>query len=359
MSRRRLAAGGLVLALGVSSVSLAAANVRLPWTPVAASASPGPSAAAVQTDTIQKRTMQTSADLSGTLGYEGSSTVAAGAPGTVTSLPALGTVIGRNGVLYELDGVVRPRLFFGARPMWRSLGPGVTDGADVLQLEQNLRALGYASKRMHVNSHWDSLTTAAVKRWQKATGQTVDGKIDRGDIVFLPGPVRVASLQASLGANAGPGAPILGVTTATRVVTLDLAATRQDLVKAGQAVTITLPDDSTVDGTVRGVGRVATPGQNGNPATVPVTIDLDPGAKLPELDSAPVTVHVVTESHADVLAVPVNSLVALLEGGYAVELVKPDGSHHYVAVKLGLFGDGWVEVQGDGLSVGDTVVVAR
>ena len=62
--------------------------------------------------------------------------------------------------------------------------------------------------------------------------------------------------------------------------------------------------------------------------------------------------------HDDVLAVPVSALVALLEGGYAVEVVDDDGSRRYVAVETDLFDDGWVEVRGDGLSEGQSVVVA-
>ena len=40
------------------------------------------------------------------------------------------------------------------------------------------------------------------------------------------------------------------------------------------------------------------------------------------------------------LAVPVNALVALLEGGYAVESVAADGTRHFVRVEPGLFEDG-------------------
>ena len=63
--------------------------------------------------------------------------------------------------------------------------------------------------------------------------------------------------------------------------------------------------------------------------------------------------------HDDVLAVPVNALVALLEGGYAVEQVDAAGAHHYLRVETGLFQDGLVEVTGDGLAAGDSVVVSR
>ena len=359
MTRRRLAAGGLLIVIAVTAVGAASGAVHLPSASAAAGVDPSPAPAQPDTAAIEQRTLHTAADLTGTLGYEGTSAVDAGTGGTLTWLPAEGTVISRNGVLYELDGQVRPRLLYGARPVWRPLGPGVSDGADVRQLEQNLRAMGYAPSNLKVDAHWDARTTTAVKRWQKATGRTADGTLDASDIAFLPGPIRVASHQAALGTRVGPGMPLLVATGTKRVVTLDLSASRQDLVKAGQAVTVTLPGGTTVNGRVRGVGRVATAGQNGAPATVPVTFDLDPAAKLSDLDAAPVTVHVVTEEHPNVLAAPVTALVALLEGGYAVEVVHPDGSRAYVAVTTGLFEDGWVEVKGAGLAAGDKVVVAR
>ena len=351
-----------VSALAVVIVAGAAvASGSLPTVPAltaAAAESPSPDAA-VRTAEIQQRTMRTAADLDGTLGYEDGADVAAGAAGTVTRLPAEGSVIERNGVLYELDGRVRPRLLYGSRPLWRPLGPGVSDGADVLQLERNLKAMGYTRKGMKIDRHWTSATTRAVKRWQKATGRTRDGTLDGSDLAFLPGPVRVASQEAALGSQVAPGAPVLAATTATRVVTLDLSATRQDLAEAGQAVSVELPDGTLVDGTIREVGRVATASQDGSSTTVPVTIDLDPAATLPELDAAPVTVHVVVTEHPNVLSVPVSALVALLEGGYAVEVVDDDGSRRYVPVETDLFEDGNVEIRGDGLEAGMHVVVAR
>ena len=54
---------------------------------------------------------------------------------------------------------------------------------------------------------------------------------------------------------------------------------------------------------------------------------------------------------------PVNALLALLEGGYAVERVADDGTSTLVGVELGIFQDGWVEVRADGLDAGDTVAV--
>jgi peptidoglycan hydrolase-like protein with peptidoglycan-binding domain len=283
--------------------------------------------------------------------------------GTVTGLPTAGKVLTRGDRLYELDGRIRPILFYGARPAWRTLGTGVAGGHDITQLERNLKALGYTRKGDTIDTEWDADTTRAVKRWQKATGQTVDGIVGLGEVVFLPGAIRVTDLAAELGANVGPGTPILSGTTVERVVTVDLAADRTDIVKVGDAVEIELADGSTTAGTIETIGTVAENGTDafGNPSSpsVKVTIGLDDPAASAAYTNSPVKVRIVRDSRADVLAVPVAALLAVLEGGYAVEVVDPSGSTHLVAVETGIFQDGWVEVtapSGD-LTVGADVVV--
>jgi hypothetical protein len=73
------------------------------------------------------------------------------------------------------------------------------------------------------------------------------------------------------------------------------------------------------------------------------------------LDQAPVDVRAVSEAVENVLAVPVSALLALAEGGYAIELVDGTGTT-LVSVDPGFFADGWVEITGD-VQVGDVVVV--
>ena len=53
------------------------------------------------------------------------------------------------------------------------------------------------------------------------------------------------------------------------------------------------------------------------------------------------------------------ALLALSGGGYAVEVVGGDGTHHLVRVTPGLFDDGvgLVQVSGPGLAAGQRVVV--
>ena len=74
---------------------------------------------------------------------------------------------------------------------------------------------------------------------------------------------------------------------------------------------------------------------------------------------ADVDVEVVAELAEDVLTVPVSALLALVEGGYAVEVIQPDGTTTLVAVETGMFSDGYVEITGEELTEGLSVVVPR
>jgi multidrug efflux pump subunit AcrA (membrane-fusion protein) len=72
-----------------------------------------------------------------------------------------------------------------------------------------------------------------------------------------------------------------------------------------------------------------------------------------------VQVSITTGSASGVLIVPVDAMVALASGGYAVEAVHPGGVHELVPVTLGPFDDatGTVEVTAPGLQPGQRVVV--
>ena len=74
-------------------------------------------------------------------------------------------------------------------------------------------------------------------------------------------------------------------------------------------------------------------------------------------DGMPVSVIVTTVAAEGVLAVPVEAVLALAEGGYALEVADAAGATHLVGVELGVFADGWVEVSGD-VTAGDQVVTA-
>jgi hypothetical protein len=168
-------------------------------------------------------------------------------------------------------------------------------------------------------------------------------------------------------------------------VTVDLDVSQEYLVQPGDAVKIVLPNGaSTVGGRIETVGNVATcpssgstgsgtgaqtgsssaststcssdgSGTNSGP-TVPVTITLDSTSPGSTLDQAPVNVDITTQTASNVLAVPVNALLALQGGGYGVDVVKGSTSH-LVGVTTGLYANNMVQVSGPGLSAGMRVQV--
>ena len=64
----------------------------------------------------------------------------------------------------SIDAKATAWVLYGTIPMYRDLGPGVADGADVRQLERNLKALGYDPGT--VDDDWTSATTDAVVDFQ-------------------------------------------------------------------------------------------------------------------------------------------------------------------------------------------------
>jgi hypothetical protein len=316
--------------------------------------------------TVERRTLSTQTQFNGTLGYAGSYTVLAQTHGTVTWLPNVGRVVRQGQVLFRVDGTPVV-LLHGATPTWRALGEGAqaadVTGTDVVQLNHDLVALGDVHKA-EVSSAWDQFswaTAIGVEKMQEHLGVEQTGRLDLGAVVFLPTAARVTRLTAVLG---GPAAgPVLSATSTRRTVDVALDASLRAEVTAGDRVAITLPDGRAISGRVDSVGRVASTSSSGSGGsenagpTVPVTIRPARRAGAGSLDQALVEVAITDRTVHNVLAVPVNALLALSGGGYAVEVVA--GAHHLVRVTPGLFDDaaGVVQVSGPGLAAGQRVVV--
>jgi peptidoglycan hydrolase-like protein with peptidoglycan-binding domain len=343
----------LVLVAGTIGWLLARAGQR---------ATPANVAVRTATASVVITDLATTTQVGGTLGYSGSYVVLAqGAGGTITAVPAPGEVIARGHGAFEVDG--HPvSLFYGARPGWRTLASGVSDGPDVAQLEQNLTSLGYAvASSLTVDEHFTSATSAAIKRWQRATGQRVTGQVQLGAVVYAPGPIRVASVQASLGQLVHAGEPLLTATSTTAVVSVPVPASQSYLIHVADAVTVTLPSGNLTPGTVEAISTAAnlptSPGNGSQPgptqATIPVLVSLADPASVTNLDQAPVTVNITSQAVKNVLAVPVTALVALAGGGYGVYTITGE-TRTLVAVTPGLFATTLVQVTSAALHAGDT-----
>ena len=311
-----------------------------------------------KTAKVATRDLVQTEQVDGRLGYGDAHTMSGGPDGVITALPAEGTVVDRGGTLWEVDGAPGPALLFGDRPTWRRLSSGVDKGEDVRQLEANLVALGFADPAvMTVDDKYASATAAAVKRWQKSRGLDQTGIVAPTDVIFATGPVRVGTLKAGVGDKAGGSTAVFEWTGAEQIVTIELDTGKASVAKKDDPVTIDLGDDRTINGTVRSVGTVVHADTNNGSTTnfIDVVVALV-GGQTVGLDDAPVTVNFTQSEAKGVLAVPVRALLALAEGGYALERVTATGTE-LVPVKLGAYADGYVQVTGS-VAEGDTVVVA-
>jgi hypothetical protein len=318
----------------------------------------GASSSAGATATVTRRDLSSQTTVNATLGYAGSYTVAGNGSGTLTWLPLPGQVIRQGQVLYRVDNGTPIVLLYGTVPMWRTLSEGLT-GADVSQLNHDLVALGYISGSDVSALGWDYFsweTRYGVERLQSALGiANPPGSLTLGAAVFEPSAIRVSNVQGSLGSRAGGS--VFAATSAQHAVTISLDASQQSEVKAGDAVTVTLPDGSNTPGVISSIGKVAS--GSGSSATIPVYVTLTHPGAAGTLDQAPVTVNITAASARNVLTVPVSALLAQASGGYAVEVVSPGSARHLVPVTTGIFDDaaGLVEVNGTGLAAGQHVVV--
>ncbi|MEU8419582.1 efflux RND transporter periplasmic adaptor subunit [Micromonospora sp. NPDC048835] len=382
----------------VALAGLTAAVVAWVGRPAVTSAATG-QPVAVDTTPVVRTDLSSTEMVPGSLGFGTARPLKGTQGGVVTWLPAPGSTITRGKQLYRVNDRAVP-LFYGAVPLFRTLGEVNTVGRDVRTVAANLQALGYPigaqprtgatvvvtdpeppptavpvpeppsspstapgatatrrpqTRRVVVRAGEDVLTTAmirAVRRWQQDSGLPVTGRIDVGDVLVQPGAVRVDSLAAQVGDPAQ--APLMSVTPTEKVVTVPVEAARAATIDKGDVVTVVLPQGTTA-GKVTTVGtalQVADGASEGAPPKLTVAVTVDDPRTVADLDSADVQVGFVGETRQGVLAVPVGALVALSEGGYAVQVAGGG----LVAVETGMFAMGLVEVTGGGLTEGTAVV---
>ncbi|UQX02394.1 peptidoglycan-binding protein [Streptomyces sp. RerS4] len=325
-----------------------------------------------ETAPVQRGDLSAGIQVDGTLGYARERKLGAPGPGVLTWIAAEGAAVERDGKLYEVNG--KPvRLMYGSTPVYRPMKAG-DKGEDVRQLKRNLVALGYGTGLDAEDPTFTAGTTAAVKRWQKAHKAPETGEVAKDDIAFASGPQRVKRGDAAVGDEPGPGKPVLTVTGTERVVRFRLEAAKAGAARTGDKVTVRLPDGSTAPGRVDSVGGSGGSGgaddQGGaggagggggggdKKAEVEVGVVFDRPAEVKGPDQAPVSVNLTGETRTGVLSVPVGALLALPGGGFGVQVVE-DGRAREVPVRLGMFGNGRVEVTGGDLKEGMRVGVPK
>ena len=160
----------------------------------------------------------------------GSQTVVNRLSGTVTEIADEDTTLVQGDQLYWVNDTP-VTLLYGDIPAWRNLRRN-TEGPDVQQLEEALVAKGYdPGGDVTIDEEFDRDTENMVEAWQADLGVTEDGRVDLGEVVFLPGPVQLVARLADVGGSIQNGAAVLqvaplGTEEATDVEQLEAALIR-------------------------------------------------------------------------------------------------------------------------------------
>ena len=363
------------------------------------------------TTTVTEGDISTTRTMSGTLGYGATRVISGSGNGVITWLPAAGTTITRGQRVYAVNDQSVP-LFYGKIPLFRDLDTKGTVGRDVRMVSNNLRALGYEVGRQpspgtvvtqSVPSSADSagappspdattdkvppspaattdkaptttptepptrvvtrtvhdgeavLTATlikAIKAWQRHLELPASGELTVGSVLVLPAAVRVSALSAQVGAPAT--GELLSTTSTSKVITVLADQSEAATVDNGDHATVALSDGTTTPATVTSVGTALQAQDGGDPSSpkLTITLVLDQPSKLKRVDAADLQVSFAAQTHKQVLTVPISALLALQEGGYALQ--TPAGA--LIAVKTGIFADGQVEVSGTDITEGLIVV---
>ena len=180
-------------------------------------------------------------------------------------------------------------------------------------------------------------------------------------------PIIAGSIINDLGSAVALNSPLYNISSVGIEVVFQVDATDQETVTLGKNVEIELPTDERVPTVITFIDQVVTQTQAGD--FIEVVLEVLNPVEVEAYDQAPVKVFLTTEVSENVLYVPVNALLALAEGGYALEVYEgvAEGSTFegesgvdttYVAVEIGVFTDGFVEVIGN-IQEGQLVVVPR
>ena len=375
----------------------------------------GPAPTTVAYTEVTRGTLSTQESIDGSLGYGTARTIHADLGGIITWLPATGTTIRRGDPLYRVSNRPVP-LFFGKTPLYRRVGTLDQVGPDIRMIADNLGALGYSVGSqpgvgsvvvrtstptstdgdpapsgpddarkpatsenatptseptsgpttsppvpVHVTRttvhQGDAVLTStlitAIRSWQHDLGLPVTGHIVVGSVLVQSRAVRVSSLSAQVGDPAS--GDLMSVTPTAKVITVNADQGQAASVERGDKATVTLPDSRTATARVKAVGTALNQQDDsapGDPPKLTITLVLDRPKLLKKLNSADLQVAFAAETHKNVLTVPVGALLALSEGGYAVQ---PQAGG-LIGVDTGIFAKGLVEISGTGITEGLKVV---
>ena len=243
----------------------------------------------------------------------------------------------------------------------------VVDGAEALAIENAQKAYDEALKSYNDGVDQDSELAKAKEELDELKLSAKSETFSPTNAYASKTSIIVGSYISDIGSAVTLNSPLYNISSIGIEVVFQVDATDQETVSLGDSVEIELPTNERVPTIITFIDQVVTQTQAGE--FIEVTLEVLNPEEIEAYDQAPVKVFVTTEISENVLYVPVNALLALAEGGYALEIYdgELDGGTFegesgvdtsYVAVEIGVFTDGFVEVKGN-ISEGQIVVVPR
>jgi multidrug efflux system membrane fusion protein len=254
-------------------------------------------------------------------------------------------------------------LLSGTVPMFRSIDATTPAALDVVQLQTHFLEMGFTdsypvTRSMHdlnEDRYVTDVKDAEIKDWQESVGVEPTGRVNKGQIVFRPEPIRVDAVTAQLGQVVNGGS-LIDVSGVSRVVTAQLGTDLNGLITVNDIVQVELPDGKLVEGKTTYVADTVTRLVQGQQETTYLEVVIELVGSGTSFDQSPVTVKVEEILERGANAVPISSLLALAEGGYAVEVFESNGTVKLLGVELGTFHGNQVSIS-RGLKPGQSVIV--
>ena len=248
----------------------------------------------------------------------------------------------------------------------KSYNEGV-DAAEALAIENAKKAYDDALKSYNEGVDQESELTKAKEELEELKLSAKSETFSPTNAYASESPIIIGSYISDIGSAVSLNSQLYNISSIGIEVVFQVDASDQETVSLGDSVEIELPTDERVPTKITFIDQVVTQTQAGEFIEVILEV-LNPN-EIEAYDQAPVKVFVTTEVSENVLFVPVNALLALAEGGYALEVYEGEtegGTFQgesgvdtsYVAVEIGVFTDGFVEVKGN-ISEGQIVVVPR
>ena len=248
----------------------------------------------------------------------------------------------------------------------KSYNEGV-DAAEALAIENAQKAYDDALKSYNEGVDQESELTKAKEELDELKLSAKSETFSPTNAYASESPIIIGSYISDIGSAVSLNSQLYNISSIGIEVVFQVDASDQETVSLGDSVEIELPTDERVPTIITFIDQVVTQTQAGEFIEVILEV-LNPN-EIEAYDQAPVKVFVTTEVSENVLFVPVNALLALAEGGYALEVYEGEAEDgifqgesgvdtSYVAVEIGVFTDGFVEVKGN-ISEGQIVVVPR